>query len=110
MTQPTIKLLLLAAIAVIGWYSLRGGKRVLHRVVWRAFVVPILCAGVLSILFPGGLIWVAHRVGVGRGADLLLYVLTVRSGCCDPVSSAGRPGAEVRISGPRFRLPGNLAR
>jgi hypothetical protein len=80
MTQPTIKLLLLAAIAVIGWYSLRGGKRVLHRVVWRVFVVLILCAGVLSILFPSGLTWLANRVGVGRGADLLLYVLAAAFG------------------------------
>jgi small membrane protein len=77
MTQPTIKMLLLAAIAIIGWYSLRGGKRAVHRVIWRTFVVLILVAAVLSILFPGGLTWLAHRVGVGRGADLLLYVLVV---------------------------------
>jgi hypothetical protein len=80
MTQPTIKLILLAAIAVIGWYSLRGGSRVLHRVIWRGYVVLILIAAVLSILFPGGLTWLAHRVGVGRGADLLLYVLVVTFG------------------------------
>jgi hypothetical protein len=80
MTQPTIKLLLLAAIALIGWYSLRGGRRVLHRVIWRGYVVLILVAAVLSILFPGGLTWLAHRVGVGRGADLLLYVLVVTFG------------------------------
>jgi hypothetical protein len=80
MTQPTIKLLLLAAILVIGWYSLRGGSRVLHRVLWRGYVVVILVAAVLSIFFPGGLTWLAHRVGVGRGADLLLYVLVVTFG------------------------------
>lgn len=80
MTQPTIKLLLLAAIALIGWYSLRGGRRILHRVIWRGYVVLILVAAVLSILFPGGLTWLAHRVGVGRGADLLLYVLVVTFG------------------------------
>jgi hypothetical protein len=80
MTQPTIKLLLLAAIAVVGWYSLRGGRRALHRVIWRTFVVAILLAAVLSVLFPGGLTWLAHRVGVGRGADLLLYALVVTFG------------------------------
>jgi small membrane protein len=80
MTQPTIKLLLLAAIAVIGWYSLRGGRRVLHRVIWRAFIVLILGAGVLIILFPGSLTWLANRVGVGRGTDLLLYILVVTFG------------------------------
>jgi hypothetical protein len=80
MNQPTIKLLLLAAIAVIGWYALRGGTRVLHRVIWRGYVVLILVAAVLSILFPGALTWLAHRVGVGRGADLLLYVMSVTFG------------------------------
>jgi hypothetical protein len=76
MTQPTIKLLLLAAIAVIGWYSVCVGKRVLHRVVWRGFVVRILFAGVLSILFPRGLSLGVHRVGIG----LVLYVLAAAFG------------------------------
>lgn len=80
MTQPIIKLLLLAAIAVVGWYSLRGGQRALHRVIWRAYVVGILVAAVLSTLFPQWLTWLANRVGVGRGADLLLYVLVVTFG------------------------------
>jgi len=80
MTQPIIKLLLLAAIAVVGWYSLRGGQRALHRVIWRAYVVGILVAAVLSTLFPQWLTWIANRVGVGRGTDLLLYVLVVTFG------------------------------
>jgi hypothetical protein len=80
MTQPTIKLLLLAAIAVIGWYSLRGGRRALHRVIWRGYVVLMLLAAVIGILFPDSLTWIAHKIGVGRGADLLLYVLVVTFG------------------------------
>lgn len=80
MNQPVIKLLLLAAIAVVGWYSLRGGQRALHRVIWRAYVVGILVAAVLSTLFPQWLTWIANRVGVGRGTDLLLYVLVVTFG------------------------------
>jgi hypothetical protein len=31
-------------------------------------------------LFPSGLTWIAHKVGVGRGADLLLYILVVTFG------------------------------
>ena len=31
----------------------------------------------MSIVFPGALTWIAHKVGVGRGADLLLYILVV---------------------------------
>jgi hypothetical protein len=77
MTQPLIKLLLLAAIALIGYYSVRGGRRALHRVVWRGFVVSGLVASMVSVIDPGVLTWVANRLGVGRGADLLLYGLTV---------------------------------
>jgi hypothetical protein len=77
MTQPLIKLLLLAAISAIGYYAIRGGSRALHRVVWRGFVVSGLGAAVIAVLFPGSLTWVANQLGVGRGADLLLYVVTV---------------------------------
>jgi hypothetical protein len=77
MTQPLIKLLLLAALAVVGYYAVRGSRRALHRVVWRGFVVLALFGGVFSVLFPNSLTRVANDVGVGRGADLLLYVLTV---------------------------------
>jgi hypothetical protein len=77
MTQPLIKLLLLAAIALIGYYSVRGGSRALHRVVWRGFVVGGLGAAMVSVIDPDVLTWVANRLGVGRGADLLLYLLTV---------------------------------
>jgi hypothetical protein len=80
MTQPIIKLLLLAAIAVVGWYSFRGGRKAIHRVIWRAFVIFLLAVAILSILFPDELTAVAHKVGVGRGADLLLYGLVVTVG------------------------------
>ena len=77
MTQPLIKILLLAAFALVGYYAIRGSRRAFHRVVWRGFVVAALVASVLSVVFPNRLTWVANKVGVGRGADLLLYVLTV---------------------------------
>jgi hypothetical protein len=77
MTQPIIKLALLAAIAVVALFALRGSTRAFHRVVWRGYVVAILVAAAASVAFPGALTWIAHKVGVGRGADLLLYVLVV---------------------------------
>jgi hypothetical protein len=75
--QPLIKLVLLAAIAVVGLFALRGSTRAMHRVLWRGYVVAILVAAGLGVLFPGALTWIAHKLGVGRGADLLLYVLVV---------------------------------
>jgi hypothetical protein len=77
MSQPLIKIVLLAAIVVVGLFALRGSTRAMHRVLWRGYVVVILVAAALGILFPGGLTWIAHKLGVGRGADLLLYVLVV---------------------------------
>jgi hypothetical protein len=38
----------------------------------------LFCAfGVLAVLKPDVMTWLANRVGVGRGTDLLLYMLTV---------------------------------
>src|SRR5262245_12408646 len=77
MTQPIIKLVLLAAIAVVALFALRGSTRAIHRVVWRGFLVGGLLAAALAVVFPDGLTTIAHKVGVGRGADLVLYVLAV---------------------------------
>jgi hypothetical protein len=77
MAQPLIKILLLTGIAVVGYFAVRGSRRALHRAVWRGGVVVALVAAVVSVVFPNALTWVAHKVGVGRGADLLLYLLTI---------------------------------
>jgi hypothetical protein len=77
MTQTLIKLLLLAAVALVGYYAVRGSRRALHRVVWRGFVCLALAGAAFSVVFPDALTWVANKVGVGRGADLLLYLLTI---------------------------------
>jgi hypothetical protein len=72
-----IKLLLLAAILVIGLLAFRGSQKPIHKVIWRAYVVLVLIAAALAIVFPNALTRLANEVGVGRGADLLLYVLAV---------------------------------
>jgi hypothetical protein len=77
MSQPLIKLVLLAAIAVVGLYAVRGSRRAMHRVIWRGYVVAIFAAAAASILDPAIVSWVALRLGVGRGTDLLLYILVV---------------------------------
>jgi hypothetical protein len=77
MTQPLIKFLLLAALAVVGYYAVRGSRRAIHRVVWRGLVLLAVVAGAISVVSPGVLNWVANKLGVGRGADLVLYGVTV---------------------------------
>lgn len=77
MTLPLIKIVLIGAILTIGLLAFRGSRRAIHKVLWRVYVVLVLLAAALSILFPDSLTRVADVVGVGRGADLLLYVLVV---------------------------------
>ncbi len=47
--------------------------RAWKRIGFFVFVV----ANVFAVLRPGDVTWVAHRVGVGRGTDLVLYLLVV---------------------------------
>ena len=63
-----IQVLLIAAVGVIGWMMLRspGGAR--HRAGRRIVTLAFVIFAIVSI---------AHFVGVGRGTDLLLYVLVI---------------------------------
>jgi hypothetical protein len=72
-----IKLLLLTGIVVVGLLAFRGSTKPIHKVLWRAYVALVLVAAVFAVLLPDTLTTLANSVGVGRGADLLLYVLVV---------------------------------
>ncbi|WP_114855589.1 DUF2304 domain-containing protein [Brachybacterium sp. YJGR34] len=64
-------LLVLGIVAIIGWlFAKRGAKQLAVR---RLLVIAFAVFAVLTVLFPGVLSRVANLVGVGRGADLLLY-------------------------------------
>ncbi|WP_193105281.1 DUF2304 domain-containing protein [Brachybacterium sp. FME24] len=67
-----IQLLLVAGIvAIIAWlFVKRGAKQLAVR---RLLIIAFSVFAVLTVLFPGVLSRVANLVGVGRGADLLLY-------------------------------------
>ncbi|WP_440312460.1 DUF2304 domain-containing protein [Leucobacter chromiireducens] len=43
----------------------------------RIFALCFVVVAILAILFPGALSAVAQFIGVGRGADLLLYIFVV---------------------------------
>jgi small membrane protein len=72
-----IKILLLVSIVVFGLLAFRGSKRAIHKVLWRGYVVLVAATAALAVIFPNVLTRVAEWVGVGRGADLLLYLLVV---------------------------------
>ncbi len=74
-----IQVLLIAATLAIAWYALRevDGRRLgVRRLVGSA----VALAGVLAVLWPDALTWVANLVGVRRGTDLVLYALVVTTG------------------------------
>jgi hypothetical protein len=72
-----IKVILIAATIGFGVYILRGAGTgrllAVRRLAGLAFVV----AAVAAVLFPDALTWVANRLGVSRGTDLLTYGLVV---------------------------------
>jgi len=71
-----IQVLLIVAVLVVAARLLRGqGAR--HQAIRRMMLVLFAVAAVLSILFPATWTRLANLVGVGRGADLLLYALMV---------------------------------
>lgn len=75
--QPLIKILLLAAIIVITTMLTRSTAGARHQAVRRLLLVGFVLLAAVAIIFPPLLTQVALFLGVGRGADLLLYVLTV---------------------------------
>jgi len=71
-----IKALLIVGVGGAAFHALRTrdpGGRALRRIAAVCFAV----AGTLAVLFPGAVTWLAERVGVGRGTDLVLYALVI---------------------------------
>ena len=64
-------LLVLGIVGIVSWlFVKRGAKQLAVR---RLLIIAFAVFAVLTVLFPGMLSRVANLVGVGRGADLLLY-------------------------------------
>lgn len=75
--QPLIKIVLLVAIVVVTMMLTRSTAGARHQAVRRLMLVAFVVLAAAAILFPRLLTQVAQFLGVGRGADLLLYGLTV---------------------------------
>ncbi|MGB3186505.1 MAG: DUF2304 domain-containing protein [Ornithinimicrobium sp.] len=75
--QPLIKVILLIAIVVVTVMLTRSTAGARHQAVRRILLSAFVALAVVAVLFPPFLTQVARAVGVGRGADLLLYGLTV---------------------------------
>lgn len=69
-----IRIVLLAALAAIGWFVFLKRNRLPFHIV---FVFATLAAGGVAVLFPEETDKIANVVGVGRGVDLITYVIEV---------------------------------
>jgi len=56
--------------------SLRGGGA-RQQALRRVFMVLFVAVAAVALIFPQTLTWVANLLGIGRGADLLLYLLVL---------------------------------
>ncbi len=72
-----MQLLLIIGLILVIVYLVRARPNASHLAIRRMFVVLAALAGVVVVLWPGLLTWVANLLGIGRGADLVLYALVV---------------------------------
>jgi hypothetical protein len=72
-----IKLLLLGALALSAYTLVHGRRTALSLLVRRAIALLAIAVGTVAVLFPDLVTRVAHVVGVGRGTDLVVYLLCV---------------------------------
>jgi len=68
-------LLIVAILAAMGRLLISQSSRT--RAVWTLLGLVFTVFAIVAIIFPDATNWVAHLVGIGRGADLLLYGLVV---------------------------------
>ena len=71
--------ILAIALALVGLYLLKARKSASQQAIRRLFIILALVAGFVAVLFPNYTTLVASYLGIGRGADLLLYAFVVFS-------------------------------
>ena len=72
--QPIIRVIMLSGLAAIGYLVFLRRNRLPFHIVT---VLVLLVAGAAAVMFPGATDDIAHYVGVGRGVDLITYILEV---------------------------------
>jgi small membrane protein len=72
-----IKLLLLLGLVVVPLAFLRNRNAMRFQAGKKIGLAAFALLWVISVVDPDVMNWLANRVGVGRGADLLLYVTVV---------------------------------
>ena len=67
------------ALGAVGVYLLKARRTASQQAIRRLFIVIALIAGFVAVLFPNYTTVIASSLGIGRGADLLLYSFLVFS-------------------------------
>lgn len=75
----TIQILLISAFAVVALAGARLGDSPRDMAVKRLSILVVFALGSVAVIFPDVVTRVAQAVGVGRGTDLVLYLLVVVS-------------------------------
>ncbi len=70
------QILAVVVITLVAFFVMRGGGA-RHQAVRAILMVLFILAAASSVFFPWLWTWAAHLVGVGRGTDLLLYLLVL---------------------------------
>ena len=70
------QILAVVVIALAAFFMLRGGGA-RHQAIRRILMLAFIVAAASSVFFPGVWTWLANLLGIGRGADLLLYILVL---------------------------------
>lgn len=65
------------ALVLVGLYLLKARKSASQQAIRRLVIVVALLAGFVAVLFPDYTNVVASYLGIGRGADLLLYAFVI---------------------------------
>ncbi|GAB2510903.1 DUF2304 domain-containing protein [Paramicrobacterium agarici] len=72
-----IQIILVVGVIAVGIFFTRPTGSDSHLALRRLFLGFFVVIAILSIIFPTWLTWFANLIGVGRGADLLLYALVL---------------------------------
>jgi hypothetical protein len=72
-----IRIFLIAGVLGFAVIMFRGSGGAGQLALRRLVAVGLAVLGVISVLMPQAVTWLANRVGVGRGTDLVLYILVV---------------------------------
>ena len=72
-----IQILLMIAVLVLLIFFLRHHGTARTAAGFKVGFVLFLAFGIVAVVFPRGVSGLANLVGVGRGADLLLYALVI---------------------------------